>query len=120
MGVVIRRERQQLRVAPHVRWALGNSLASKVYRLIVITDFEGRKAILANRPGRVPPALLAFPAPQLVLHGSLASASGGRTSPLDPGKIQEGKRKARCKGCGTSKFMSPVTGRELTPGDRDR
>ena len=68
-GLVILRQRQQSRIAPHAGRALGDLLAGKAWTdgLVIVENFQRRETIVADRAGLVSPALAAFATAQFVV-----------------------------------------------------
>ena len=64
-------EGQKLSVAPHVRGPLGNALASErslaADRVIVVSNFQRRETLIADRTGLVSPGSTAFPTSEFVV-----------------------------------------------------
>src|SRR5262249_4297011 len=73
---IIFRQRQQRRVAPHVRRPTRNFLACYSQRFVVVADFQRRETILADRTRLIAPALSALTTAQFVpRHGLLFPSS---------------------------------------------
>ena len=74
-----RRQRQQFGIAPHVRRALRNAFPAGLYfvnralgerglnGIVVVSDFERRETLVADRPRLVAPTSSTFPTTQFVL-----------------------------------------------------
>src|SRR5207247_1185015 len=77
-GFVILGEGEEGRIAPNVGRARGDLLACEVTtdRIVIVKNFQRRKAILANGLRNIAPALVALPTAQFVSHGSLRVEEG--------------------------------------------
>src|SRR3989442_11077871 len=94
---------QEFGIAPHIRRTLANSLACErcAYGVVVVANFQGGEAIVADGTGLVSPGLTAFAAAQFVSGHSYSflASSWGRARKRVPktGNLFPGYKEKRLR-----------------------